>query len=335
MAKVMLVEDDNNLREIYEARLLAEGYEIVSARDGEEALALAVKERPDLIIADVMMPKISGFDMLDILRSTPETKNTKVIIMTALSQAEDKSRADQLGADRYLVKSQVTLEDVAKAAREVLQDQPDLPPAAEPALKEPLAPLPTGVVEPANTTPSFIEPTIVPSDTDFVPSLTLDPSPLTPGTTTPSNDTESNTINHSMVIEPTENADIDGMSKLDDLTTKQDRLDEIAQAIEPIINQPIVPAEPVSVPAMAPEPDTSAPVLPMTSEPSTTTMPITPEPVAATMPAMTMPEVMPVPTPTEPAPTFDPITPAPTTEPTTPPAPSKTDLLTDPNLIAL
>ncbi len=116
----MLVEDDNNLREIYEARLLAEGYEIVSAKDGEEALAMAVKEKPDLIIADVMMPKISGFDMLDILRSTPETKSTKVIMMTALSQAEDKTRADKLGADRYLVKSQVTLEDVAKVAREVL-----------------------------------------------------------------------------------------------------------------------------------------------------------------------------------------------------------------------
>ncbi|MES2971949.1 MAG: response regulator [Patescibacteria group bacterium] len=120
MTKIMLVEDDNNLREIYEARLLAEGYEIVSAKDGEEALAMAVKEKPDLIISDVMMPKISGFDMLDILRSTPETKNTKVIMMTALSQAEDKARADKLGADRYLVKSQVTLEDVARVAKEVI-----------------------------------------------------------------------------------------------------------------------------------------------------------------------------------------------------------------------
>lgn len=121
MAKVMLVEDDNNLREIYEARLMAEGYEIISAQDGEEALALAVKHKPDLIIADIMMPKISGFDMLDILRSTPETKDTKVIMMTALSQAEDKERANKLGADRYLVKSQVTLEDVARVAHEVLE----------------------------------------------------------------------------------------------------------------------------------------------------------------------------------------------------------------------
>lgn len=120
MAKILLVEDDNNLREIYEARLAAEGYDIVAARDGEEALTVAMKERPDLIISDVMMPKISGFDMLDIIRSTEETKDAKVIMMTALSQAEDKDRADKLGADRYLVKSQVTLEDVARVAREVL-----------------------------------------------------------------------------------------------------------------------------------------------------------------------------------------------------------------------
>ncbi len=132
MAKVMLVEDDNNLREIYEARLLAEGYEIISAQDGEEALALAVKQRPDLIIADIMMPKISGFDMLDILRSTPETKDTKIIMMTALSQAEDKDRANKLGADRYLVKSQVTLEDVARVAHEVLEGKTADTPASVP-----------------------------------------------------------------------------------------------------------------------------------------------------------------------------------------------------------
>lgn len=120
MTKILLVEDDNNLREIYEARLLAEGYEIINAHDGEEALAIAVKDKPDLIISDIMMPKISGFDMLDILRSTPDIKDTKVIMMTALSQADDKARAERLGADRYLVKSQVTLEDVAKVAAEVI-----------------------------------------------------------------------------------------------------------------------------------------------------------------------------------------------------------------------
>jgi CheY-like chemotaxis protein len=122
MAKVMLVEDDNNLREIYQARLSAEGYQIVAAKDGEEALELAVKEKPDLMLLDVMMPKVSGFELLDILRSTDGIKYTKVIMMTALSQAEDKERAEKLGANRYLIKSQVTLEDMAKAVHDVLEE---------------------------------------------------------------------------------------------------------------------------------------------------------------------------------------------------------------------
>src|SRR6185437_10063455 len=122
MAKVMLVEDDNNLREIYEARLQAEGYDIVSAQDGEEALVVAKNEKPDLVISDVMMPKISGFEMLDILRNTDGLKNVKVIMLTALGQSEDKTRADSLGADRYLVKSQVTLEDIVNAAGDLLKD---------------------------------------------------------------------------------------------------------------------------------------------------------------------------------------------------------------------
>jgi len=124
MIKIMLVEDDKSLREIYGVRLLAEGYEIVSAGDGEEALAMAVKEHPDLIISDVMMPKISGFDMLDILRSTPETKNIKVIMMTALSSEDQRARGESLGANRYLVKSQVGIEDVVRTVHEVLADTP-------------------------------------------------------------------------------------------------------------------------------------------------------------------------------------------------------------------
>lgn len=120
MAKILLVEDDQSLREIYGIRLTAEGYEIVPAGDGEEALAAAVREKPDLIISDVMMPKISGFDMLDILRSTPETKNIKVIMMTALSSEDQRERGEALGADRFLVKSQVGIEDVVNAVHEIL-----------------------------------------------------------------------------------------------------------------------------------------------------------------------------------------------------------------------
>lgn len=120
MAKILLVEDDISLREIYAARLQAEGYQVSTASDGEEALAVAVKDKPDLVVLDVMMPKISGFDVLDILRSTPETKYSKIIMMTALSQQSDRERGERLGADKYLVKSQVTLEDVVNAIRELL-----------------------------------------------------------------------------------------------------------------------------------------------------------------------------------------------------------------------
>ena len=126
MSKVMLVEDDKSLREIYSIRLVAEGYDIVSASDGEEGLALAVKEKPDLIIADVMMPKISGFDMLDILRSTPETAGVNVIMMTALSSDDQRQRGEALGANRYLVKSQVGIEDVVNTVHELLEDSPNI-----------------------------------------------------------------------------------------------------------------------------------------------------------------------------------------------------------------
>jgi CheY-like chemotaxis protein len=74
------------------------------------------------VISDVMMPKISGFEMLDILRNTDGLKDVKVIMLTALGQSEDKARADQLGADKYLVKSQVTLEDIVKTAHQLLDD---------------------------------------------------------------------------------------------------------------------------------------------------------------------------------------------------------------------
>lgn len=125
MPKVLLVEDDNNLREIFEMRLQAEGYDTVSASDGEEALVAAVKEKPDLIIADVMMPKLSGFEMVEAVRAAPEMANVKVIMMTALGQAEDRARGDKLGVVKYLVKSQVTLEDFIRVVREVLPPNQD------------------------------------------------------------------------------------------------------------------------------------------------------------------------------------------------------------------
>src|SRR3990167_137877 len=93
--KVLLVEDDDNLANVYLTRLQAEGFDVKRVPNGEDALATAIEYHPDLILLDVMMPKVSGFDVLDILRNTPETANS-------------------LGVDDYLVKSQVVIADVVE-----------------------------------------------------------------------------------------------------------------------------------------------------------------------------------------------------------------------------
>lgn len=110
--KILLVEDDAALANVYKTRLEMEGFDVRHVDNGEDALTNARDYRPDLIVLDVMMPKINGFDVLDLLRNSPDTMNMRVIMMTALSQAKDKERAEQLGADDYLVKSQVVISDV-------------------------------------------------------------------------------------------------------------------------------------------------------------------------------------------------------------------------------
>lgn len=118
--KILLVEDDDALASVYQTRLLAEGFDIKRVPNGEDALAAALSYKPDLILLDVMMPKVSGFDVLDILRNTPETTNVKVIMLTALSQDSDKERAESLGVDDYLVKSQVVIADVVDRIKQHL-----------------------------------------------------------------------------------------------------------------------------------------------------------------------------------------------------------------------
>lgn len=192
MTKIMLVEDDKSLREIYSIRLVAEGYEVVSAGDGEEALAMAVQQRPDLILSDVMMPKISGFDMLDILRSTPETKDIKVIMMTALSSEDQRQRGENLGADRYLVKSQVGIEDVINTVHSVLgdkegsQDATTSAPANQaPATQAPAAP------EATPSTPATPETASAPTAPETTPA-TPTTEAATPANTTTTTETPTN-----------------------------------------------------------------------------------------------------------------------------------------------
>lgn len=117
---ILLVEDDDNLANVYQTRLQAEGFNVVRVSNGEDALQAALQARPHLILLDVMMPKVSGFDVLDILRNTPETAQTKIIMLTALSQDADRERAKALGVDDYLIKSQVVIADVVDRIKQHL-----------------------------------------------------------------------------------------------------------------------------------------------------------------------------------------------------------------------
>ena len=181
--KVMVVEDDAALREIYSIRITAEGYEVVSAGDGEEALAMAVREKPNLILSDVMMPKISGFDMLDILRSTPETAGIKVVMMTALSSDDQRQRGERLGADRYLVKSQVGIEDVVNTIHEVLGDKqvaapaPAAAPAAPAPAPQPAPAAPAAAPAPAPAAPAAPAPAPAPAAPAATPAPAPQPAP--------------------------------------------------------------------------------------------------------------------------------------------------------------
>lgn len=118
--KILLVEDDDSLSTMYLTRLEGEGFDVRRVANGEDALASAMDYRPDLVLLDIMMPKVSGFDVLDILRNTPETANLRIIVLTALSQDSDRKKAEDLGVDDYLVKSQVTIADVVDKIKQQL-----------------------------------------------------------------------------------------------------------------------------------------------------------------------------------------------------------------------
>lgn len=312
MTKIMLVEDDNNLREIYGARLQAEGYEIVSAKDGEEALALAVKEKPDLIISDVMMPKISGFDMLDILRQTPETKNTKVVMMTALSQKEDEERGQKLGADRYLVKSQVTLEDVVRVVGEVLSGEPapvtnpysaPQDPVDEPATEEPIVDEPVVTDQPAEE-PVAADPVVD------------DPAPV--AVTEPEAETDDSAVDVEVPVaaevaeEPAAEQDDEVPAIITEPEAEPEPTPIEPEAEEPVITEPAPEVAPVELaPEEAPATEPTQETVEVEVEPTPVAVEVTEETVVEPVPK---PEEVPVAVETEETPppkVPEPIKPAP------------------------
>ncbi len=121
MAKILIVEDEAFLQKALAEFLESEKFETIGALDGEKGLEMAKKEKPDLIILDIILPKKDGYEVLAELKQDEETKNIPVILLTNLESPEDIQRAFEKGASTYLVKSDYKLEDIARKVKEMLK----------------------------------------------------------------------------------------------------------------------------------------------------------------------------------------------------------------------
>lgn len=104
MKKVLIADDNQQIRMLIRAALRTSGYEIAEADDGEATLDLAVAEHPDLILLDVTMPKLDGFEVLHFLRKRPETAGCRVVMLTTAAQQADLERGRVEGAEEYITK---------------------------------------------------------------------------------------------------------------------------------------------------------------------------------------------------------------------------------------
>ena len=119
MAKVAILEDETILAQALSVELLSEGYEVVSATDGKSGLSLIKKEKPDVVLLDIMMPEMDGFEVLEALKRIKN--NVKVIVLSNLGEDRDKERALELGAHDYYVKSSTDLSDLKPKIEKLLK----------------------------------------------------------------------------------------------------------------------------------------------------------------------------------------------------------------------
>lgn len=120
MKKILLVEDDPFLIDIYKKKLENSGFEVKVAKQGNKAIKLAIDERPDLIILDIVLPEMDGWEILKKLKSDNKTKNIQVVFLSNLGQKQEVEKGLKLGAIKYLIKAHYTPSDVVKEIKKIV-----------------------------------------------------------------------------------------------------------------------------------------------------------------------------------------------------------------------
>jgi two-component system alkaline phosphatase synthesis response regulator PhoP len=118
--KILIIEDDSFLQGLVATKLTKEGYEIMTAVNGEEAVKIADEKQPDFILLDLVLPGMDGFEVLTKIRKNDNSKKTPVIVFSNLAEDKDMVKAKELGANEFMVKSNFTLDELAVKIKEIL-----------------------------------------------------------------------------------------------------------------------------------------------------------------------------------------------------------------------
>lgn len=120
MAKILFIEDDPLIVKIYTTRLTADGYQVLSAENGEEGLRVAKTEIPDLVVLDIMMPRVDGFGVLEKLRAHEQMKTKPILVYSNLGQEEEIERAKKMGATEFIIKANLSPTEMVEKIKHYL-----------------------------------------------------------------------------------------------------------------------------------------------------------------------------------------------------------------------
>jgi len=120
--KILVVEDDVMISSMYKTKFEADGFEVLTADNGASGLELAKKEKPDIIMLDIILPQLDGFSVLEAIKKDKTTKDTPVIMLTNLGTDEDKKKGAKMGAMDYLVKASLTPGQISEKIKQVFKD---------------------------------------------------------------------------------------------------------------------------------------------------------------------------------------------------------------------